>query len=102
MFKIFTRDNLKLGLVLGFIAPFIGMYGYYFINFRQAAHNYWEFVRFLFWERHLLTNMLTFSLLANAIVFTIYVNTDRYKTAKGIFILTLVYAIPIIILKFLY
>jgi hypothetical protein len=38
-------------------------------------------------------------LLANVVLFTLYVNSHRDTTAKGIFILTLVYGIGILILK---
>jgi len=38
-------------------------------------------------------------LLANAVLFTLYVNTNRDKTAKGIFIVTLIYGIGILVLK---
>lgn len=104
MLKIFTRDNVKLGLVLGFLAPFIGIYGYYFIKMR-AAGSFLDFLKFLGdkdYGHAILTSALTFSLLVNAIFFTIYVNTDKYKTGKGIFIMTMIYAIPLIIMKLVY
>ena len=28
------KDNLKLGIVLGFLAPVLGFFGYYLIKFR--------------------------------------------------------------------
>ncbi|MBC7588046.1 MAG: hypothetical protein H7178_06755 [Chitinophagaceae bacterium] len=105
MFKLFTRDNLKLGLVLGFIAPFLGIYGYYLLKIKTSDSTFWEFLRFLLNKQYgqsLLTSTLTFSLMANALIFTIYANTDKYKTAKGIFILSLIFAIPLIILKVFY
>jgi hypothetical protein len=103
-FRTFTQDNVKLGLVLGFFAPFIGIYGYYLFKLR-ATGSFWKFLNFLAdkdYGHSSLTTALTFSLLANAIIFTAYANTDRYRTAKGIFILTLIYAIPLIIMKLFY
>jgi len=38
-------------------------------------------------------------LLANAILFTIYINTHRDKTAKGIFVATLLYGIFVLVYK---
>jgi hypothetical protein len=37
--------------------------------------------------------------LANVILFTIYINTHRDKTARGIFLITLVFGIGILVLK---
>jgi len=41
------------------------------------------------------------SLLANAVLFTIYINTHRDNTAKGIFLTTVIYGIGILVLKIL-
>ena len=38
-------------------------------------------------------------LLANAIVFTFYINTHRDQTAKGVFVATLLYGIFILVYK---
>jgi hypothetical protein len=37
--------------------------------------------------------------LANAILFTIYINTHRDRTAKGIFVATLIYGILVLTYK---
>ena len=42
---------------------------------------------------------LSLSLLINAVLFTIYVNTNRDKTAKGIFALTCAYGLLVLCLK---
>ena len=38
--------------------------------------------------------------MTNAILFTIYINGHRDKTAKGIFVLTVIYAIIAMIFKY--
>ncbi len=98
MFKIFSKDDIKLGLVLGLLLPFIGMLGFYYYKFSRLT--ILEFIQYLGIEQKLITSMLSFSLLANAIFFTIYVNRHIDKTAKGIFIMTCIYAIAVLILKF--
>jgi hypothetical protein len=42
---------------------------------------------------NLITISISISLMANAILFTIYINGYRDKTAKGIFVMTMIYAI---------
>lgn len=50
-------------------------------------------------QKVLLTGISSFSLMANAIIFTYYINKQIDKTARGIFIITVIYAISILMLK---
>lgn len=93
-------DSIKLGIFIGLIAPLFGILGFYFLRFYPV--NFFDYVRILSIEKRALTSAVTFSLLANAIFFTIYINSKRDQTAKGIFGVTVVYAIIAIVLKFIY
>lgn len=93
-------DSIKLGIFIGLIAPLFGILGFYFLRFYPV--NFFDYVRMLSIEKRALTSAVTFSLLANAIFFTIYINSKRDQTAKGIFGVTVVYAIIAIVLKFIY
>lgn len=101
MFKIFKKDSLLLGLLWGFILPFFGMYGYYLLKARSAG-SFIEFVKYLGWQKSLITSILAFSLVANAAALTFYFNNHIDKTGKGIFIASMVYAIIALILKIIY
>lgn len=94
------KDNLKLGLVIGLLAPLLGIVGFYFWKF--PSENFINYLQFLGWEKKVLTSAVTFSLLSNAIFFTIFINAHKDKTAKGIFVVTVIYAIVAIILKIVY
>lgn len=94
---IFTKDNLKLGLVLGLLGPLAGLVVVYFVSY--SAFTFLEFLDNVLHENKLITSIGSMSLLANAVLFTLYVNTNRDKTAKGIFIVTLIYGISILVLK---
>lgn len=94
---ILTKDNLKLGLILGLFGPIIGLVVVYFFKF--SSFPFFEFLDNFIHENRLITSIGSLSLLANAILFTIYVNTHRDNTAKGIFIITLIYGIGILVLK---
>jgi hypothetical protein len=94
---ILKRDNLKLGLVLGLVGPVLGLIVVYFLKF--SSYGFLEFLDYFFNTRGLITSVGALCLLANAVLFTIYVNTHRDSTAKGIFVTTLVYGIAILIIK---
>ena len=96
---ILTRDNLKLGLLLGLIGPLAGIVLLHFLLY--PSFTFLEFLDSFFHENRLITSIGSLSLLANAILFTFYVNTQRDETAKGIFIVTVFYGIAIIVIKLL-
>ena len=94
-----TKDNTKLGLALGFIGPILGLVIIYWLKF--PSFTFIEFLDTFVNENRLITSIGSLSLLANAALFTIYVNTQKDDTAKGIFIITVVYGILILLLKLL-
>lgn len=96
---ILKKDNLKLGLALGLIGPILGLVVIYFIQF--PSYSFGDFLGYFFNDKKLITSVGSLSLLANVITFTIYVNTHRDNTAKGIFVMTLIYGIGILVLKIL-
>lgn len=91
------KDNLKLGLTLGLIGPLLGLAIIYFARF--SSYTFGEFLEEFFGNNRLITSIGTLALLANAVLFAIYVNANKYKTFKGIFFVTLIYGIAILVLK---
>jgi hypothetical protein len=91
------RDDIKLGLVLGLITPLLIFLLIYFIRF--SAYDFNEFVKVFFSEKKLITFFGAWCLVGNIALFTIYINSGRDKTAKGIFAVTLLYGIGVLLLK---
>ena len=85
-------------MALGFIAPLIGFMLYKFVKFKEFSLA--DMFQFLKLNPNLISVFISVSLLANAVLFTIYINGHRDKTAKGIFTLTLIYAIIALIYKY--
>jgi len=96
---IFKKDNLRLGLVLGLIAPILSLFIYYFIVF--SAVSFGEFLGYLHYHRNQITAVSVPCLVLNIALFTIYINSHRDQTAKGIFAATLIYAIVALLFKFI-
>jgi len=96
---IFKRDDIKLGVILGLIAPLIGIL--LFKLYKFSVFSFKEVFQFMIVEpgHKTLSVALSLSLLLNALLFTLYVNSGRDKTAKGIFITTLVYGVSVLLLK---
>jgi len=96
---IFKKDNFIFGTILGFVGPMIGI-----LIFKQVKFSSFSYANtFEYMYRELghgtLSVALSLSLLINAVLFTVYVNTNRDKTAKGIFALTCAYGLLVLCLK---
>lgn len=99
---MFKKDNFPLGLTLGLLAPILGLLFFKYTKFE--SYTYSDLTYFLLNESgfRTLTALLSVSLLMNAVLFTIYINSRKDKTAKGIFITTLVYGLVILLVKTFY
>ena len=91
------RDNIKLGMVLGFLAPMLGVIIFYF--WKASANPFMLFLETALQNKTFLTMIISFSLFANAVVFTIYINKRLDRTARGVFISTCIYAIAALFIK---
>ena len=96
---ILKRDTIKLGLLLGFVGPLLGIFLYKFVKFKIFTFK--ETFQYMLYEpgHKTLSVALTLALFVNAVLFTFYLNTRKDKTAKGIFLVTLVYGVVVLFLK---
>jgi hypothetical protein len=95
---IFKKDNFAFGIALGIIAPIIGFLVYKLVKFKALSLS--EMFQWMKMNPSLITVSISVSLMANAILFTIYINGNRDKTAKGIFIITMIYAVIALVFKY--
>lgn len=95
---IFKKDNFIFGLALGLVAPMIGFIIYKFVKFKPLTMS--EMFEWMKLNPSLITAAISISLISNALLFTIYINGRRDKTAKGIFVFTMIYAVIALIFKF--
>lgn len=86
-----------MGLVLGLITPLVVFVIIYLVRFSEWSFG--EFVKEFFSQNQLITFFGVWCLVGNIALFTYYINTSRDKTAKGVFAVTLVYGIGVLLLK---
>jgi len=94
------KDNLRFGLLLGFIAPILSLVIYYFVKF-FPLHSVGDFFFFVKTNPTQITAISVPCLFLNIALFTYYINSRLDNTAKGIFAVTLVYAIAALLFKFI-
>lgn len=95
---IFKKDNFWLGTVLGLVGPVIGFTIFKLLKYRMFSLK--EMYQWMTLNHNLITAWISVSLFANALLFTLYVNARIDKTAKGIFVVTVIYAITALLIKF--
>ena len=95
---IWQRDKLAFGLLLGLLTPVLSFFGYYLWKF--GSYQLSEYLFYLRTNRQLVTAITIPCLVLNIALFTYYINTRRDETAKGIFAVTLLYALASLAFKF--
>ncbi|RYD70849.1 MAG: hypothetical protein EOP53_24670 [Sphingobacteriales bacterium] len=97
------KDSFGFGMILGCIAPLIGLALFKFSKFRE--HTFSATLDYMINQDtgfRTLTVALSLSLLLNAVLFTVYINAHKDHTAKGIFATTVVYGAVILLIKTFY
>jgi hypothetical protein len=92
------RNSVLFGITIGLFAPLLGMLAYYFWKF-YPTYSIGDFFSIIFSNKSILSAISTFALFTNVALLTVYLNTRRDETAKGIFVISCVYAIGAIVLK---
>ncbi len=96
--KLSKLDNQLLGFIVGLIAPLIGVYVYYkIIRLDMDFSTFVNLVR----EMNLTSKVLSLGALANLAVFLIFISLKLDKFSRGIVIATFVYAVIILIFRFI-
>jgi len=78
----------------------LSLIAYYFIRF-YPLFSVKDCLNFIGANKNQITAISVPCLILNIALFTFYINTHRDKTAKGIFTITLVYAITALLIKFI-
>lgn len=91
-------DKLPFGVAIGALAPILGLVIYYFI--KTPSISFSEFVEYFFKTKAMLTAVGSLCLIVNIVLFTLFINARRDKTAIGIFAMTVMYGLIILYAKF--
>lgn len=90
-------DHLIIGLVLGLLAPTLGIVIFFYSKFSDS--NLSEFLTVSIQEK-MLSPLLSLCAVINLGVFYLFIQFDKLQTAKGIILATFIYGLAIVLLKF--
>jgi ABC-type spermidine/putrescine transport system permease subunit II len=91
-------NTLTLGLTAGLFAPVLIFLGFYFIKFNQMP--FVEFLKTLI-TKDIIVPIISLCVIVNLGLFFLFLQTHRYYSARGIIMATFIYAIAIVIFKFI-
>ncbi len=92
-------NKLYIGLLIGIVLPIIMSFALYYFLYRGGL-TYWPFLDQMI-KIGSIGKLLSISVLPNLIVFLIAINKERLLAARGIVTATILYAIVVIVLRFL-
>ena len=90
-------DHLFIGLILGLMAPTLGIIIFFYSKFSES--NLSEFLTISIQEK-MLSPLLSLFAVINLAVFYSFIQFDKLHTAKGIILATFIYGLAIVLLKF--
>ncbi len=96
---ILKKDNIRFGILLGLVTPLISVIIYYFVKF-YPLFSFEDMLGALRSDKRLVTGITIPCLFLNILLFTVYINYRKDKTAKGIFASTLVYAVAALAFRY--
>lgn len=94
------RNVPVFGLLIGLLTPVIGFIIMYFI-WRQGM-SLGEFTRALMNNHDMASKVLSLGLLLNLLPFILYTNKRLDYTARGILVATILYAVLIVLIKYVW
>jgi hypothetical protein len=94
---ILKKDNFVFGTLIGLLVPVFSFFGYYYWKF--SLFSFSDFIHTLQGNKQLVSALTIPCLLLNIVLFTIYINGQKDKTAKGIFTVSIIYALAALLFK---
>ncbi|MFN6374907.1 MAG: hypothetical protein ACK4YD_07055 [Chitinophagia bacterium] len=94
---ILKKDNFVFGTLIGLIVPVLSFFGYYYWKF--SLFSFSDFMNTLQGNKQLVSALTIPCLLLNIVLFTVYINGQKDKTAKGIFTVSIIYALSALLFK---
>jgi hypothetical protein len=91
-------NNIRVGLVLGIVAPIIGFFVVYLVDFRGM--NFTEYLEMLS-SRNNLSSIVSLSVIPNLLLFFIFIWLDYLYSARGVLASTMLFALIVVVTKYL-
>lgn len=92
------KDSLPFGLVLGIALPIVTFIVYYFFMAEPnvGLSQFYD----VYVSRNVHTHIISLCAVVNLLLFFAFLRNDSYKSSRGVILATMLYAIWVIIMKY--
>ena len=98
MKSIAKYNNLRIGLILGILAPLLGFIVIYGVAFRGMTVS--EYFDLLIYNKKL-SSIISLSVIPNLLLFFIFIWLNYLYSARGVLASTMIFALVVVITKFI-
>lgn len=95
---VYKWDTFWLGFVPGLLCPLLAFIFFYLLQMRMMSLQ--EYIAFSKYPA-MAAKILSFGCIINLGLFFAFITKDYYNAARGVILATILYAIPIVIFKFI-
>ncbi len=92
-------DAIPFGIVPGLITPALGFYIFYLI--KNTSMPFLEFVQYLNGSG-VVPQSITLGVIPNLLVFFLFIWTNKYQSARGVLLATMIYTVVILGYKYFF
>ena len=92
-------DNIWVGAIIGVATSMISILVFYFLKFTDTSLA--DYLKLLAQNRYLFAPIVSLAGVPNLAIFFIFINRDKYKSARGIILATFILVVVVLIIKFL-
>lgn len=94
--KSLFLNKMWQGMLIGALVPVLSFFIYYLFRFGQL--DFPEYLRFLMLSKKFV-GIMSISVLPNLIPFMLMVNSDRYRSGRGVLAVTIIFGVAVFALK---
>jgi len=96
--KTLFINKISYGVIIGILSPVLFFMLNYIFRFRQ--YNFSDYLQFLI-ESKKLVSVISLTIFPNLIPFMLFINSNRYSSARGVLASTIIFGIFIFIFYFI-
>lgn len=92
-------DSVTFGVLLGLVTPILVLFGFYLMEYSGISVN--RFYTEILIGHNILNQVVSLCVVANLLVFFIFIWTNQYYSARGVLLATIIYAGFVMYRKFI-
>ncbi len=90
-------NSIYIGVLIGVLSVFLSFIVFYLIRFNNISLT--DYFGTLFHNKGILSPLLSLAGIPNLVFFYLFINKNKYKTARGIILATFILVLAVVLVK---